>query len=155
VKLLLGMLSLLFLASCGTRDTLRVRQFHLQDSEVSQDYHRSKKNNRFIRGEANKRLYGAVTQVERDSKKGRYYTVSWKKISGPREPIRIVLDYRQGKSGARVKTLKQTFPYSSSGKTEFQVIGKAYQKGGDVIAWRISLFAGSRLLSVKKSYLWD
>lgn len=154
VKFLLGLL-FLTLVSCGTKEPLSVRQFHLQDTEVSRDYYRSKKENRLIRGEINKRVHGAVTLEERNARKGRYYTVSWNNLQATESGIRIVFDYRQGKSGARVKTLEQTFPHSSSGKTEFQVIGPAYEEGGDVVAWRISLYEGSRLVSVKRSYLWN
>ena len=132
-----------------------MRQFHLQETELSNDYFRSKDENPFIRGEMNKRLYGSVTAKEREAKKGRYYTVSWRGLNAQKGRIRIVFEYRQGKSGANAKTLAQTFQHASRGKTEFQVIGDAYQKGGDVIAWRMSLYEGAQLISVKKSYLWD
>ena len=154
VKVLLGFLFLI-LVSCGSKESLQVRQFHLQDTEVDRDYYRSKKENRFIRGEINKRVYGAITAKERDAKKGRYYTVSWNGLRAKKNGIRIIFDYRQGKSGARVKTLTKNLSHSSSGKTEFQVIGEAYEKGGDVTAWRIRLYEGSQLISEKTSYLWN
>ena len=47
-----------FLVSCGAPDILRVRQFHLQDTDVATGHP-------FIRAEMNKRLYGAVTARDR------------------------------------------------------------------------------------------
>jgi hypothetical protein len=80
--------------------------------------------------------------------------VSWDTLKGA-SPIRIVFEYRQARSGAREKKLEETFPPSRQGKTEFQIIGEAYLKGGDVVAWRTTLYEGGKLMAVKKSYLWD
>jgi hypothetical protein len=153
VRLLLGAL-MLMLVSCGNDEVLSVRQFHLQDTEVSRDYYRSSKENRFVRGEINKRVHGSISAKEREAKKGRYYTVSWDTLKNS-SPIRIVFEYRQSRSGAREKKLEETFPPSRQGKTEFQIIGEAYLKGGDVIAWRATLYEGGKPIAVKKSYLWD
>jgi len=153
VRLLLSAL-MLMLVSCGNDEVLRVRQFHLQDTEVSRDYYRSSKENRFVRGEINKRVHGSVSAKEREAKKGRYYTVSWDTLKGA-SPIRIVFEYRQARSGAREKKLEEALPPSRQGKTEFQIIGEAYLKGGDVVAWQTTLYEGGKLMAVKKSYLWN
>lgn len=137
----------LMLVSCSETETLRVRQFHLRDNRVANG-------NDFIRGEMNKRLHGAVTLEEREARKGQYYTISWHGLSGSRE-VKVVFEYRQVMSGANEKKMVKIMLASREGKLEIQVIGEAYQKGGRVLAWRVTLFDGGERVAQKQSYLWD
>lgn len=137
----------LVLVSCSDSETLKVRQFHLRDTEVSNGIE-------FIRGEMNKRLHGAVTLEEREARKGHYYNISWQGLSGS-QPVTVLFEYRQAATGAENKTLKQVMAPSSEGKVELRVAGESYQKGGRVLAWRITLLDGKQSVAQKKSYLWD
>lgn len=147
-------LVVLALASCASDEVLEVRQFHLRNTEVERDYYDRSNENQFIRGEINKRVHGAVTQKERDARKGDYYTVSWKRLSGA-NPVRVVFECRQATSGSRVKKMDRKLPAAVSGKTEFQIIGNDFLNKGRVTAWRMSLYDGSQKLATKTSYLWD
>lgn len=137
----------LILGSCSETETLRVRQFHLRDDKPANG-------NEFIRGEMGKRLHGAVTLEEREARKGQYYNISWHGLSGAKA-VKVVFEYRQVVGGADVKRMVKTMTASSEGKLEIQVTGAAYQKGGRVLAWRVTLFDGGESVAQKQSYLWD
>ena len=137
----------LFLVSCGAPDILRVRQFHLQDTDVATGHP-------FIRAEMNRRLYGAVTTRDRTLRKGNYYHI---RGNGQTDlgPIRLCFEYRQARTVAKVN--QQSFEVSGSaeGDLEVGVSGWEYLKHGHVQAWRVTLFEGDSEICVKKSYLWD
>ncbi len=135
------------LTSCSSPKTLEVRQFHLRKTDMVDG-------NEYVRSEANYRLYGAVTAKEREAKKGQYYTVRWDQLTGS-EPVKVVFEYRQALSGSRVKKISQNFPAARQGKTEFQIIGPAYLKGGRVVSWRMTLYEGGKKIAHEQSYLWD
>lgn len=137
----------LLLVSCGTPETLRVRQFHLRDSKAATG-------DLFIRSEMNKRLHGAVTQEERDLRRGNYYHVRWHGLSGEK-PVRVVFEYRQARTGAKVKRLEKVAPASTKGDREILMKGEDYAKNGRVLAWRATLYDGETLVAKKQSYLWD
>jgi len=136
-----------FLVSCGGPDTLRVRQFHLRDTKVATGQP-------FIRAETNELLHGAVTQEERELRLGNYYHVRWRKLSGE-EPVKIVFEYRQAKSGAKVFRKEKVSPAKSRGDRKMLVIGNEYLKGGRVTAWRVTIYDGDQLAAQKQSYLWE
>ena len=146
MRVFLALLSLA-LASCGSSDRFRVRQFHLRSDTVADG-------NEFIRAEMNKRLYGAVTEKARELRKGHFYAVSWRKLSGNR-PVKIVFEYRQQSSGARIKKMTRVLPPSPEGRTEFRITGSDYYQNGRVLAWRMTLLDGSEVISRKQSFLWD
>ena len=135
------------LVSCGSREILTVRQFHLRKAKVPTG-------NEYVRAEANMRLYGAISAKEREARRGQHYTIRWRDLSGE-SPVKVVMEYRQASTGSRVKRLQQTFPASRTGKTEFKITGPAYLKKGRVIAWRISLYEGEEKVAMKRSYLWE
>lgn len=137
----------LILVSCSETETLRVRQFHLRDTEVVNGHE-------FIRGEMSKRLHGAVTLEEREARKGQYYDINWHGLGGV-EPVTVIFEYRQASSGADEKMLKQVMPAAVQGHLELKVTGDAYLKGGRVLAWRITLLDGGKRVARKQSYLWD
>ena len=137
----------MFLVSCGAPEMLRVRQFHLQDIDVSTGHP-------FIRAEMNKWLYGAVTARERILRKGNYYHVRWSGLTRQR-PIRVVFEYRQARTSAKVNRREFRAPGSRKGEVEIVVSGLEYLKQGHVQTWRATLFEGDSKVAVKKSYLWD
>ncbi|MGC6425850.1 MAG: hypothetical protein ACON5H_02500 [Akkermansiaceae bacterium] len=140
--------------SCAPKELLSIRQFRLADVEVERDSYHRYDENQFIRGEVNKRTYGAITAKEREQRKGHYYNVNWTQLSGT-DPVKVVFEYRQASTGDRVKKLTKVLSATASGSTEFQVIGADYQKNGRVLSWRISLYDGAQKVATKQSYLWD
>ena len=108
------------------------------------------------RAERLHRLHGAVSEDERDARRGHYYMVEWDGPRGTEElPVRIVLEYQQGRTGDRILRQEQEFPPGRKGKAEFVINGEAYLEGGRVLAWRLLLYRGEELVATRKSYLWD
>lgn len=139
------------LASCGggEPEVLRIRQFHLRDTDIAD------KEAQLVRGEQLYRLHGAVSLEERRSKVGHYYTAHWNTPDVISGNTRIVFEYQQAVTASKVLTSEHKIPKGqSSGSVEFQIIGDAYHKGGSVLAWRARLMEGERVLDVKQSYLW-
>ena len=147
---LFAMSLMVLLGACSPKvdEALTVRQFHLRETEPA-----DKKKAQMVRGEQMYRLKGAVTLEERRERLGDYYTVTWKAIKT--RPTRVVMDYQQAATGAKV--LQQSVDLtegSTGGKVEFAVIGSDYNNGGRVLAWRIRLMQGSSTIAEKRSYLW-
>lgn len=145
-------LGMLVLVSCaGPRPTLEVKAFRLRDagSQVGDS-------NEVVRAAKLKRLYGAVSLEEREQRLGDYYTVDWDGPAGQEaQSVRVVFEYRQAATGAKVLTKVEERPGTARGTVEFSVIGEAYEQGGRVLAWRIRLYRGGELVDTKRSYLWN
>ena len=107
-----------------------------------------------VRGEQVYRMRGAVTLEERRSRTGHYYTVYWN-TAEVAQGGQIVFEYQQAITASDVLTKTFKIPTGhSSGSAEFNIIGKEYQQGGNVLAWRARLVKGGKTLAVKRSYLW-
>ena len=142
-----ALLFVVLLGACSSSpdEMLEVRQFHLRETDPA-----DKKKAQMVRGEQMYRLKGAVTLEERRERLGDYYTVTWRALGA--QPTRIVMDYQQAATGAEV--LRQSRDLASDvaeGKEEFSVVGVDYNKGGRVLAWRIRLLQGDRVLAEKRS----
>lgn len=137
----------LFLGSCGNDAALRVRQFHLQDTNPSQGHP-------FIRAEMNKRLHGAVTLEDRNLRRGNYYHVRWRGLSGDKL-VKILFEYRQARTGEKINQKLITAEAAKNGEQEVVVSGRAYLTNGHVQSWKMSLFEGENLVASKQSYLWE
>ena len=146
MRVVLALLAVV-LASCGSSEQFRIRQFHLRTDEVADG-------NEFIRAEMNKRLYGAVSEKDRELRKGHFYAVSWQRLSGA-EPVKVAFEYRQQSTGATVKKQTRVLPAAVQGETEFQITGDDYYQNGRVLSWRMTLYDGKKVISQKQSFLWD
>jgi hypothetical protein len=144
-------LAVLGMVSCGGRqEGLEVKAFRLRSAEEV------KEENPVVRGERLKRLHGAVSMADRRDRLGDYYTVHWDGPAGREgQEVRIVFDYRQAATGAKVLSMTEERPGAATGTVEFAVTGPAYQKGGRVLAWRIRLYRDGELVDTKRSYLWN
>jgi len=144
-------LAVLGMVSCGGRqEGLEVKAFRLRSAEEV------KEENPVVRGERLKRLHGAVSMAERRERLGDYYTVHWDGPAGTEgQEVRIVFEYRQAATGAKVLSMTEERPGTATGTVEFTVTGPAYQQGGRVLAWRIRLYRGGELMDTKRSYLWN
>jgi len=139
------------LVSCGgdPAEILRVKQFHLRDTQIAD------KNAAQVRGEQLYRLRGAVTLEQRKSRLGHYYTVLWNTPEATSGNVKIIFEYQQATSASKVLTAVHEIPNGQvTGSVEFPIVDKAYQQGGNVLAWRVRLMSGKRVLAVKRSYLW-
>ena len=140
-------LATLLLVSCGAPESLRIRQFHLRETKVATGHP-------FIRAETNKRLHGAVTEKERELRRGNYYHIRWHGLSG-QNPVKVVFEYRLARTGAAVRKIGFVAGASKKGDREIVIGGIEYMKDGHVQSWRVTLYDGDTKVSVKKSYLWE
>lgn len=149
-RAVLAVLAGILVGCSSTPEPLQMRQFHLRETEVEDG------EEGVSRAERLHRLHGAVSEEERELRKGHYYTVEWEGPAGMESlPVRLVLEYRQAASGSQILRQEQTFPPADRGRAEFIINGEAYRKGGRVLAWRLLLYRGSELAASRESYLWD
>lgn len=148
---LLPLFACLLAVSCaGPKEALVVKQFTLRDQAAP------KTDDPLIRLEKLRRLYGAVSLEERKERLGQYYTALWSSPESIGQKKEILLQYQQGGSGSRIKTMTRSLPSSApEGKEEFSVIGDNYFDNGRVLAWKMSLIIGGKTIATKQSYLWE
>lgn len=101
------------------------------------------------------RLYGAVTTVEREARRGNYYTFFWK-ARDTKNPVQLRFEYLQSATGfgVKVKTLDIKEVHHSN-VTELGVIGSEYIQGGKVLAWRATLSQNGTVIGQRQSSLWE
>ena len=141
------------LLSCSHQDDdlLQVRHFHLQDIKLVDT------GAEMARGEQLYRLRGAVTMEERTSRLGHYYTVMWKNDHAGENggDMKVVMEYQQAATASKVLRMSRKIPSDeASGKMEFRMTGEAYRVGGRVLAWRVQLLRGGKVVADEQSYLW-
>lgn len=138
----------LALASCGAPQALEVRPYLLRttENEVIEDP--------LILAERNRRFHGAIGIREQEQRLGHYYTILWHDPSAG-QPVEVRFEYQQAATASKILRKSATFPGSDTrGRTEFQIIGDDYLKGGRVLAWKATLLRGDREISHRQSYLW-
>lgn len=100
-------------------------------------------------------LHGAVTKIEREARQGHYYAVFWQ-ATDRSQPVKVRLEYRQQKTGAKVMMVEQEVAApKGSNVTKFSIIGETYVTNGPVTSFRVSLVRGKQVLAEEKSYLWE
>ncbi len=101
-------------------------------------------------------MYGAVTATDRDARRGNYYTFFWNTPDLTR-PVTVKFEYRQSQTGFAVHTLESVTTELKGGTntTRFEVAGEDYKRRGKLLGWKATLIQGGKVISVKKSYLWD
>ncbi len=156
MKLWMVMSSLaVVLIGCGgssfPTETLQVKTVQVRSAEPTE------KDDPMARNEQMRRLHGAVSMEERGQRLGQYYTAIWRDPAGVGSgEVEVRFEYQQGKTGSRVKRSSKRFAAAdATGTAEFQVVGDDYFKGGRVLAWKITVLRGGRVLDSKQSYLWD
>jgi hypothetical protein len=100
------------------------------------------------------RLYGALTNVDKNQRYGNYLDFFWRAKRPANVTVR--LEYRQEKLRAFVQA-REIFYANVKGnqKTEFTIIGDDYFQDGRVIAWRCLLIENGRIVAENRSYLWE
>ena len=73
-------------------------------------------------------------------------------------PLKLMLELRGVARGDYPKRLTLEKPVESHSRyshwTQIDLLGDAYKEFGQVTAWRVTLWEGSRLLGEQKSFLW-
>ena len=141
---------------CSTENqNLNVDKFTLRTIKIEDN------NSAMVRGDQQRRLYGAVTIEEHKQRIGQYYTLRWNLLNHPEtkqedKPVKLVFLYQQASTGNQIKTASKTYPLGTTqGKWAFNNIGNQYAKAGRILAWRADLIYGGQLISTKESYLWS
>jgi len=100
-------------------------------------------------------LYGAVSNADVAERVGNYYNVHWS-VADRTQPVKLVLSYRQSKTGSVLHT-KEVTPEQIKGNntTQISITGDEFTTNGHVTAWKIALLSGKEELAVHKSYLWE
>ena len=153
VSLLLLAVPLVFFSACASNEPdLEVSVYHLKDTKI---YNREAP---LVRAEQQKRLRGAVSNVERNARKGEYFTVDWDQGQGVAlgDTVKVVLLYRQAATASEVYKMEREYPIAKrKGVTDFSLTGDEYKKNGRVLNWRSELYSGDQLLAYEQSYLWQ
>lgn len=85
------------------------------------------------------------------------FDVLWKAVKSPDEKIKIRVEVRGvgADSVPKLKTLEvDAVPGTFRKWTEIPLAGEDYKNFGAVVAWRVTLWNGGRLLGEQKSFLW-
>jgi hypothetical protein len=100
------------------------------------------------------RLYGAISNAERNQRYGNYMDFFWR-VKRPAN-VTVRLEYRQEKLRAFVQAREISYEnVKGNRKTEFAIIGDDYLQDGRVIAWRCLLIENGHIVAENRSYLWE
>lgn len=100
-------------------------------------------------------IYGAVTKKEVVDRFGHYYAFFWK-ATDRSTPVTVRFEYMQAQSGLRKHVQEQVVEdIRRTNISKFQVTGPEYQKGGRILAWRVSVLRGKEELASQQSALWN
>ncbi|HEX4640887.1 MAG TPA: hypothetical protein VH252_05840 [Chthoniobacterales bacterium] len=100
------------------------------------------------------RLYGAVSQADKNQRYGNYFDFFWR-VKRPAN-VTVRLEYRQEKLRAFVQAREVSYSNAKgNNKTEFAVIGDDYFQDGRVTAWRCLLIENGKIVAENRSYLWE
>lgn len=143
---------LLFLGSCaGPTSSLVVKPFKMVDYDIDNS------SDPMVRGEKQRRLFGAVSPSERQERLGAYYTILWSDPKGVGSGEgEVLFEYQQGATASKIKRLTRRFGSGeASGRVEFAIIGADYRLNGRVLAWQTTLSRGGRVIAQERSHLWQ
>lgn len=110
---------------------------------------------KMISGERSRLSFGAVTQAERRTRYGHYFTFWW--TAARPADITVRLEYRQERLGSFVQAreIRCTALPGKKVKSEFNIIGDDYLDDGKVVAWRALLIENNRIVALTQSALWQ
>lgn len=99
------------------------------------------------------RLYGAVTELDRRQRYGRYFDFWWRAKRDAEVTVR--LEYRQMALRGFVQAREVTYPRARGDhRTEFQIVGDDFFNDGRVTSWRCLLIENGRIVAENRSFLW-
>lgn len=152
---LAALVGFLAFSSCASdNQNLCVDKFTLRSIKIEDTDHA------MVRGDQQKRLYGAVSLKEHQQRIGQNYVLRWnlknqELSNNGNSQAQLVFRFKKAATGAKIHTLTKLYPYSTHrGKWEVNNIGDNYAKNGRILAWRADLIYGGRGIASKESYLW-
>ena len=101
--------------------------------------------------------YQAQLRESTNQVSGVRFDVLWKATKAPGEHLKIALELRGigTNSVPKLKTLEvDVTPGKYRRWTEIPLVGEDYKNFGAVVAWRVTLWNGGRMLGEQKSFLW-
>jgi hypothetical protein len=100
------------------------------------------------------RLYGALTNADRNQRYGNYFDFFWR-VKRPAN-VTVRLEYRQEKLRSFVQAREISYANAKGNiKTAFTIIGDDYLADGRVTAWRCLLIENGHIVAENRSYLWE
>ncbi len=98
--------------------------------------------------------FGAVTEIDKREREGRYFDFSWR--TGRPANLTVRLEYRQQNSGPYVQAQELRYEnVSGNHRSQFEVVGDAYDWQGPVTSWRVVLVEDGKIVALHSSYLWN
>jgi hypothetical protein len=99
--------------------------------------------------------YQALLRTKPDERSGLRFDVQWK-ASGLKEvKVRVELRGAAGKQPTKAVVESTETPRGGWSKwSGLAVTGDEYKKLGELVAWRVTLWDGDKLLAEQKSFLW-
>lgn len=98
--------------------------------------------------------FKALTNVDREERRGNYFTFYWR--ADRKADITVRIEYRQENLGAHVQAREAAYNnVKGTIKTKFAIIGDDYLEDGRVTAWRALLIEKGRIVGLTQSYLWN
>jgi hypothetical protein len=98
--------------------------------------------------------WGAITDAQRDARRGHYFTITWKN-RGPADDFTARFQYRETKSQEVVRTLTQPMTHvHGATRSYFAVTGLAYLTYGPIVSWRFTILKGDTVVAEAKSFIW-
>ena len=98
--------------------------------------------------------FGAVTEYDREQRRGHYFTFFWR-VKRPAN-LTMRLEYRQQRLGAYVQAKEVNYPLAKGSMvTDFQIIGDDYHHEGKITGWRALLIENGKIVALKQSFLWN
>jgi len=153
---LVAIFGLTAFTSCATdNQNLCVDKFTLRSIKIVDS------NQAMVRGDQQKRLYGAVSIEDHKQRIGQYYILSWDLLNQPKitdwdSQAQLVFRFKQASTGSKIHTLSKLYPSGTKeGKWEINNIGDDYIKNGRILAWRADLIYAGQAVASRESYLWS
>lgn len=147
---LLPLLGCLCLLSCATKPDhgiTRVKIYRLDPGAVPDATEPA------IPFEQKHHLFGAVSEEDREARRGNYYTIFFR-TQDRTTPVRARFEYRQSATGFKV-FVKEVDVESRRGQVRFEVTGQDYRERGRLLGWHVVLTQGGKIVGERKSYLWE
>src|SRR4051794_9539531 len=102
--------------------------------------------------------YQAILREHPERRSAIRFDIEWKSKGAPEAPLKIRADIRGIASNAPPMAINLERDLKRTGLfgrwTSVLVQGEDYKKLGELTAWRVTLWEGTRLLSEQKSFLW-
>lgn len=145
------------LAACTSYDKTQLIEIVDLPAKTTRSYDTNWQNTP-LRAHSNFIFYGANTQKERRDRLGDYYFVSLYD-NNPDLNLTIHMYYTQSASGSEILSRTQEIAAPREGKgrrkLEFFFAGKDRAQRGDILSWKMDIYAGDELMDSKQSYLWQ